>query len=80
LQYAQKGDAEAAIVGKAIANVPEIRGVPIDPSLYDPIIQALGTVARSTRVVDAERFSRFVLDEKGQDILRSFGFATPGAS
>ena len=40
LIYAQKGDAEAALVGRAIAAVPEIRAVEVDPKLYDPIIQA----------------------------------------
>ncbi len=50
LLYAQKGDAEAALVGRAIASVPEIHAVEVDPSLYDPIVQALGIVAatRST--------------------------------
>ena len=40
-----KGDAEAALVGRRSPNVPEIRGVEVDPKLYDPIIQALGVVA-----------------------------------
>jgi molybdate transport system substrate-binding protein len=78
LLYAQRGDAEAAIVGKAIANVPEIRVVKIDASLHDPIIQALGVVSASTRVADAEQFARFVLDQEGPSILKEFGFASPG--
>ena len=49
LLYAQKGDAEAALVGRAIASVPEIRPVEVDPALYDPIVQALGVVAASGR-------------------------------
>ena len=47
LLYAQKGDAEAALVGRAIVNVPEVRPVEVDNELYDPIIQALGIVAAS---------------------------------
>jgi len=74
LIYAQKADAEAALVGRAIASVPEIRAVEVDPKLYDPIIQALGVVAASPRTADAERFARFVLDEEGQGILKQFGF------
>ena len=31
LLYAQKGDAEAALVGRAIATVPEVRAVEVDP-------------------------------------------------
>jgi molybdate transport system substrate-binding protein len=74
LLYAQTGDAEAALVGRAIANVPEIRSVEIDPGLYDPIVQALGTVADSSRQADAEAFARFVLGDEGQAILKEFGF------
>jgi molybdate transport system substrate-binding protein len=78
LLYAQRGDAEAAIVGRAIANVPETRSVNIEATLYDPIIQALGVVSASTRVADAEQFGRFVLDQDGLSVLKKFGFASPG--
>jgi molybdate transport system substrate-binding protein len=75
LIYAQKGDAEAAFVGRAIAGVPEIQCVEVDSQLYDPIIQALGVVAGSFRLATAEQFARFVLDDEGQGILKEFGFA-----
>jgi molybdate transport system substrate-binding protein len=74
LHYVQNGDAEAALVGRAIGNVPEIRLVEVDNQLYDPIIQALGIVAASGRGADAEKFVRFVLDPEGQGILKDFGF------
>jgi molybdate transport system substrate-binding protein len=74
LLYAQKGDAEAALVGRAIANVPEVRSIEIDPALCDPIVQALGIVADSPRRADAEAFTTFVLGEEGQAILKEFGF------
>jgi molybdate transport system substrate-binding protein len=77
LLHAQRGDAEAAFVGRAIADVPEIRSVEVDPSLYDPIIQALGIVSATRRPDDAGRFARFVLDDEGQSILKEFGFAPP---
>jgi molybdate transport system substrate-binding protein len=74
LLYAQKGNAEAALIGRAIAGIPEIRTVEIDPGLYDPIVQALGIVADSSRRADAEAFVKFVLDNEGQAILKEFGF------
>jgi molybdate transport system substrate-binding protein len=74
LLYAQKGDAEAALVGRAIADIPEVRTVQIDPGLYDPIVQALGIVADSSRQADAEAFVKFVLGDEGQSILKEFGF------
>ena len=77
LFYAQKGDVEAALIGRALARVPEIRAVEIDAQLYDPIIQALGIVTTSKLAVDAERFARFVTGVEGQSLLREFGFAPP---
>jgi molybdate transport system substrate-binding protein len=79
LIYAQKGDAEAALVGRAIAGVPEIRVVEVDPKLYDPIIQAIGVVAATARTADADRFARFVLGNEGQGILKEFGFTRADA-
>jgi len=75
LIYAQKGDAEAALIGRAIARVPEIRVVEIDSRLYDPIIQALGVVAATNRPADADSFARFVLGDEGQRILTDFGLS-----
>jgi molybdate transport system substrate-binding protein len=75
LVYAQQGDAEAALVGRAIADVPEVRTIEVDPKLYDPIIQALGIVARTSQPDGAREFARFVLCEEGQTILRECGFA-----
>jgi molybdate transport system substrate-binding protein len=78
LVYAQRGDVEAALVGRAIANVPEIRPVEVDSKLYEPIIQALGIVSASARGADAEEFVHFVLDGDGKGILKDFGFTDPG--
>ncbi len=75
LIYAQKGDAEAALIGRAIAQAPEIQVVEIDAKLYDPIIQALGVVSASRRSADARSFAAFVLGEDGQSILAQFGLA-----
>lgn len=77
LQFVQSGNAEAGLVGRALANLPEIRVVEVEPDLYDPIIQALGIVARSERTKDAGTFTEFVLGNEGQAILRDAGFASP---
>jgi molybdate transport system substrate-binding protein len=80
LLYAQKGDAEAALVGRAIADLPEVRTVDIDPGLYDPIVQAMGIVADSSRLDDGNKFVEFVMNGEGQAMLKEFGFqpASPG--
>jgi molybdate transport system substrate-binding protein len=74
LLYAQKGDAEAALVGRALATVPGIRVLELDPGLYDPIVQALGIVATTPRLADAKAFVQFILGAEGQAILGEFGF------
>ncbi len=79
LLYAQKGDAEAALVGRAIADIPEVRAIEVDPGLYDPIVQALGIVADSDHQEDAEAFVLFVLGEEGQANLKDFGFRPAAA-
>ena len=63
------------MIGRAIARVPEIRVVEIDNTLYDPIIQALGVVAATSRGAEAESFAQFVLGDEGQSILSDFGLS-----
>lgn len=79
LQFVETGNAEVGLVGKATAGGAAVRVVPIDPVLYDPIIQGLGIVAR-TRSESAEAFSAFVLGPEGQKILAEFGFKAPPAA
>jgi molybdate transport system substrate-binding protein len=79
LQFVETGNAEVGLVGSASAGGAAVRVVPIDPALYDPIIQGLGIVAR-TRSRSAEAFSAFVLGPEGQKILAEFGFKAPPAA
>ncbi len=74
LHYAQKGEVEAALVGRAIAGVPDVRVLAVDPGLYDPIVQAMGIVADSPHRDEARAFAAFILDDQGQSILRDHGF------
>jgi molybdate transport system substrate-binding protein len=74
LVYAQRGDAEAALVGRSLADVPELHIVWVDRTLYDPIVQAMGISTRTSLSNEALAFSRFLMSEEGQDILGTFGF------
>lgn len=87
VQFAATGNTEVALVGRAVANVPNVRIVSIDRALYKPLIQALGIVSGSSRKADAEAFSAFILGPDGQGVLAKFGFSavegpspTPGTS
>jgi molybdate transport system substrate-binding protein len=77
LQFVQTGNAEAGLVSHSVAEVPEVRQSRIDPSLYEPILQGLGIVARSGHGESARRFTRFLLDGEGQKVLASYGFDPP---
>ena len=79
LQFVQSGNAEAGLVGRSIVEVPEVVAIEVDPKLYDPIVQALGVVARSPRPEIAEAFARFVLGDEGQALLLQTGFRKPAA-
>ena len=74
LQLVQSGNAEVAIVGRAIAEVAEVRMVPLSVEACDPIVQYLGVVSRSKQREEAARFADFVLSDIGQGILRELGF------
>lgn len=77
LQFVQTGNAEVGLIGKAIADVPEIRAVPVDPSLHEPIRQSLGITRQALESDKAEAFATFLLSEAGQSVLARFGFQPP---
>jgi molybdate transport system substrate-binding protein len=77
LQFVQTGNAEAGLVGRAIADVPEVRYVPVASDLHEPIVQALGIVAASPHAGAAESFKAFLLGSEGTEILARYGFGLP---
>jgi molybdate transport system substrate-binding protein len=74
LQFVESGNAEAGLVGRAIAQVKGIEVIPLDQGLYEPIVQALGVVSRTKRPADAQAFADFMNGEVAQGILAEFGF------
>lgn len=75
--YVQSGDAEAALVSRSQAAGADVLTVDLDPSLYDPLIQAMGVVSASSQRDQAGRFVEFVMGSDGQRILREAGFEKP---
>jgi molybdate transport system substrate-binding protein len=75
LQYVRSGNAEAGLVGRAIVEKPRDYAVPVDASLYDPIIQGLGIVAASKRRDGAEALVRFLVSDQAAPTWAQFGFA-----
>jgi ABC-type molybdate transport system substrate-binding protein len=48
--------------------------IPVDEALHQPIVQKLGIVARSQHIDDARKFTQFVLNGPGRDILARYGY------
>jgi molybdate transport system substrate-binding protein len=77
LQFVETGNAEAGLVSKATGEVEGVRFLPVDPALYDPIVQSLGVVRIQGDNDLVDRFVRFMVGEKGRSILVGHGFRLP---
>jgi molybdate transport system substrate-binding protein len=75
MTYIENGDAEAALVSKALADSPGIRTVDVDPALHEPLIQALGIVKASGQRDRARALADFLVGNEGQAMLAEGGFA-----
>lgn len=75
--YVQNGDAEVALVSRSQAAGADVFTVDITPTLYDPLIQAMGVVSATDQHDVADAFSRFVMGPEGQQILQEEGFERP---
>jgi len=79
MTYVENGDAEAALVSKALADAPGIRTIDVDPALHDPLIQAMGIVAASGQRERARALADFLVGNEGQAMLAEGGFASARA-
>lgn len=75
LQYAESGNADAAVVAWSL--VFDSGGVLVPKSLYTPVRQAAAVVRETAKAGDAARFLEFLMSAEGQAILGKFGFG-PG--
>jgi len=74
-QYAQSGNADAAIVGWSL--VFNKGGILLPAAWHPPIRQSGGVVKGSKHAVLAGRFMAFLTGKKGRALLREFGFDLP---
>jgi molybdate transport system substrate-binding protein len=82
LMFARSGNADVALVGLSIAITTPGTYVEVDPSLYDPLDQAL-VVCRGPnggKTNEARAFVDFVGSDAGRAIMRRYGFLLPGES
>lgn len=79
LQFAQTGNADAALVALSLV-VQDDTGtmVAVDSSLHAPIQQTLVVCQRGKNAAGAARFAALVASEEGQQLLARYGFAASG--
>lgn len=78
LQFVQTGAAEAGIVARSIADVPEIEWTPIAAGLHAPLDQIAAVARRSAMPDLALALIRFVTGREGREIMSRYGFLVPG--
>ena len=79
LNFAQTGNAEAAIVALSLATVTKDGSyVLVDEALHAPIDQALVVCKRGVDPATAKEFVAFVGSPEGHAIMKRYGFLLPG--
>jgi molybdate transport system substrate-binding protein len=78
-RFVESGNAEVGLVSHSNVGGKGVKAFRVDPSLYAPIVQALGVVAASKRKADAHAFAKFMTSETGMGIMGDFGFSKPAA-
>lgn len=79
LQWAQDGQADAAIVALSLAVVTEGgHTLAIDPALHAPLDQALAVCGKGKAAADAARFVEFLSSPEGREVMKRYGFILPG--
>ena len=77
-QFAATGNADIALVSRAL--VSEGTGLfrPVPDKLYAPLLQAIAGLKGSLQAEPARQFVRFVTEGTGRTILKKYGFEMPG--
>ncbi|HYM00088.1 MAG TPA: molybdate ABC transporter substrate-binding protein [Blastocatellia bacterium] len=78
LQFAESGNADAAIVARAISDRPDGKWTAIDGSLHQPINQAVCIIKASRKPVIARQFLDFLNKPEALAVLKRYGFTIPG--
>ena len=81
LQFAQSGNADAAIVALSLAIVSSGKYTLIDPELHAPLDQAMVVCKGNGKgEATARKFTAFVDSPDGREIMKKYGFLLPGES
>jgi molybdate transport system substrate-binding protein len=78
MQYAETGNADAAIAALSLSMGSKGRWTLIPEDLHKPLDQALAVIKGSRREPDARRFAEFINSATGRLTMRKYGFTLPG--
>ena len=79
LQFAQSGDADAAIVALSLTTTTRAgHTLAIDPAMHDPIDQALVVCGGGRASTLAHQFADFLASPTGRATMQRYGFLLPG--
>jgi molybdate transport system substrate-binding protein len=79
LQFAQSGNAEAAVVALSLAVINDGNYVLVDDTLHAPIDQALVVCGKDAeRQKRARAFTAYVNSAEGRAVMKKYGFLLPG--
>ena len=76
-QFAQTGNADAALTSHALTGGADGAQIPVPQDLYQPLRQAIAVTTASKQPDAAKKFIAFVQSAAGRDILTKYGFALP---
>ena len=81
-QFIRSGASDVGIIAKSLVLSETLNGVgeweDLPSDSYEPIPHAIVSTGNDkTKVSDAKQFSDFLISDKGQEILRKYGFMIP---
>lgn len=79
-QVVATGAAEAGLVSVAGAEARGLAHVPVDPSLYDPLVQYLGLATAAAERSAPRRFAAFLNSPTARAAFAARGFGPPGST
>jgi molybdate transport system substrate-binding protein len=76
-QYGDSGNADAVFTAYSLVLKEAGTVLQVDEKLHKPIEQELGVLASSTHPAAARKFTDFLLEGAGRDLLRRYGYRFP---
>jgi molybdate transport system substrate-binding protein len=78
MQYAETGNADAAITALSLSVQSNGRWTLIPEELHKPLDQALAVIKGARRGLEARRFAEFINSAQGRSTMGKYGFILPG--